>query len=66
MSEVYNPESQLLERLENLEIEARRLARKRDVSTNNKHREILTRQLQETEAQINHLRWLRHQTHSNL
>ena len=52
MSEVYNPESDAYQKLESLELEARRIKRKVDVADSPDEREVLIRQLQETEDQI--------------
>jgi hypothetical protein len=56
LSEVYNPETQVFERLEALEVEARELARKRDAAATPQDRQVIGRQLQEVEAQIDALK----------
>lgn len=56
MSEVYNPESQDQERIEALEIDAVALAKKRDHARTPGEREIVERQLRETEDEIAALR----------
>jgi hypothetical protein len=52
MSEVYNPETQLYERLAELELEARQLATKRAAATNAQDREVIERQLRELEERV--------------
>ncbi len=56
MSEVYNPETLLRQRIEALEIEARTLVSKRDTSPANDDRQVLERMLSEIEARVTSLR----------
>lgn len=56
MSEVYNPETKLYERLEALAVEARQLAHKRDAAADADDRAVLDQQLREVEERIAHLR----------
>ena len=58
MSDVYNPENVQRERIETLEVEARRLARRMRESPNDKDRAVLQRQLREVEQQVRRLRRL--------
>jgi len=61
VTEVYNPESRDIERLEALTIEARRLAIARDRSTTQHDRATLERHLREVENRImRHRLRLRH------
>jgi len=60
VTEVYNPESVQIERLEALTMEARRLAMARDRATDPRDRRTLAHQLAEVEHRIGRLRlWLR-------
>ena len=52
MSEAYNPETELIAKLETLELEARQLAKKRDQAKSPDDRQVLERQLKEVENQI--------------
>ncbi len=52
MSEAYNPETVVYEKLEALEVEARQLAQKRNAAANDNDRTILERQLKEIEEEI--------------
>ena len=56
MSEVYNPETLLRQRIEALEIEARTLVSKRDTTPANDDRQVLERMLSEIEARVTSLR----------
>jgi hypothetical protein len=56
MSEVYNPETLLRQRIEALEIEARTLVSKRDTAPANDDRQVLERMLGEIEARVTSLR----------
>ncbi len=56
MSDTYNPETKDYERLEALEIEARKIAQKRDQAATPEDRKVLERQLEEVEGQINTLK----------
>ena len=55
MSEVYNPESDLMAEIERLELEARDLRRKIEHLANEQDRRVMNRQLQELEEQVSHL-----------
>jgi hypothetical protein len=55
MSQVYNPESDLMAEIERLELEARELRRKIEHLANEQDRRVMNRQLQELEEQISHL-----------
>jgi hypothetical protein len=52
MSQVYNPESDLMEHIERLELEARDLRRKIEHLVNAQDRRVMNRQLQELEEQV--------------
>lgn len=56
MSEVYNPESEQYRELESLEVEARDLARRRNSAKSPQEREVLAKQLSETEKRIEALK----------
>jgi predicted nuclease with TOPRIM domain len=55
MSQVYNPESDLMEEIERLELEARDLRRKIEHLVNEQDRRVMNRQLQELEEQVSRL-----------
>ena len=55
MSQVYNPESDLMEEIERLELEARDIRRKIEHLVNEQDRRVMNRQLQELEEQIGRL-----------
>jgi hypothetical protein len=55
MSQVYNPESDLMEEIERLELEARDLRRKIEHLVNEQDRRVMNRQLHELEEQISRL-----------
>jgi predicted nucleic acid-binding Zn-ribbon protein len=55
MSQVYNPESDLMEQIERLELEARDLRRKIEHLVNEQDRRVMNRQLQELEEQVTRL-----------
>ena len=55
MSQVYNPESDLMEQIERLELEARDLRRKIEHLVNEQDRRVMNRQLQELEEQVSRL-----------
>ena len=55
MSQVYNPESELMEQIERLELEARDLRRKIEHLVNAQDRRVMNRQLQELEEQVSRL-----------
>jgi hypothetical protein len=55
MSQVYNPESDLMEQIERLELEARDLRRKIEHLVNVQDKRVMNRQLQELEEQISRL-----------
>jgi hypothetical protein len=56
MSAVYNPESEMIARIEQLELEARQLRRSIEHSHGLEDRRVLNRQLQELKDQIEFLR----------
>ena len=56
MSEAYNPETKFQEKLESMEIEARRIAQRRNEAKNTEDRQILERQLKEIENEIAQLK----------
>ncbi|MDX1681893.1 MAG: hypothetical protein R3336_02125 [Phycisphaeraceae bacterium] len=56
MSEVYNPEAALYQRIEALEIEARSMKTKRDEATSDADRTVRDRQLREIEKEIERLK----------
>ena len=55
MSQVYNPESDLMEEIERLELEARDLRRKIEHLVNAQDKRVMNRQLQELEEQVSRL-----------
>ena len=55
MSQVYNPESELMAEIERLELEARDLRRKIEHLANAQDRRVMNRQLQELEEQVSRL-----------
>ncbi len=55
MSQVYNPESDLIEQIERLELEARDVLRKIEHSHSAQDKRVLNKQLHELEEQIKHL-----------
>jgi len=55
MSQVYNPESDLMAEIERLELEARDLRRKIEHLVNEQDRRVMNRQLQELEEQVSRL-----------
>jgi predicted nucleic acid-binding Zn-ribbon protein len=55
MSQVYNPESELMEEIERLELEARDLRRKIEHLVNEQDKRVMNRQLNELEEQISRL-----------
>jgi predicted nucleic acid-binding Zn-ribbon protein len=55
MSQIYNPESDLMAEIERLELEARDLRRKIEHLVNEQDRRVRNRQLQELEEQISRL-----------
>jgi hypothetical protein len=56
MSEVYNPESSIYERLEALAVEARQLVHKRNEAASPEDRAVFERQLQEVETRVERLK----------
>ena len=52
MSTVYNPESQLIEEIERLELEARNIRRKIEHVINESDKRVLNRQLKELSDEI--------------
>ena len=56
MSAVYNPETEIIARIERLELELRDLRRKIEHARNDADRHVLNRQLGELETEIQRLR----------
>jgi predicted nucleic acid-binding Zn-ribbon protein len=56
MSAVYNPETEIIARIERLELEMRDLRRKIEHARNESDRRVLNRQLGELEVEIQQLR----------
>ncbi len=56
MSQVYNPESEVMAEIERLELEARQIRRSVEHAHNEADKRVLNRQLQELKEQIQHLR----------
>lgn len=56
MSQVYNPETEVIAEIERLELEARDVRRKIEHARNDADRRVLNRQLSELKEQIEHLR----------
>jgi hypothetical protein len=56
MSTIYNPESEIIARIETLELEARQIRRRLNNAHLEADRRVLERQLKETEQQIEVLR----------
>ena len=56
MSQVYNPESEVIAEIERLELEARSIRRRVEHARNEADKRVLNRQLQELKEQIEHLR----------
>ena len=56
MSQVYNPEADIIAEIERLELEARAIRRRVEHVSNNDDRRVLNRQLQEIKEQIAHLK----------
>ena len=52
MSTVYNPESQIIEEIERLEFEARKIRRKIEHVSNENDRRVMNRQLKELSEEI--------------
>jgi hypothetical protein len=52
MSTVYNPEAQIMEEIERLELEARNIRRKIEHVTNENDKRVMNRQLKELDEQI--------------
>jgi hypothetical protein len=55
MSVVYNPEAEIIARIEALELEAREVRRRIEHAHNNADKKVLNRQLAELEAEIQFL-----------
>jgi hypothetical protein len=53
---VYNPESDALQQLQTLELQARRLAKKLGEAATHQDRQVIERQLRETENRIENLK----------
>lgn len=56
MSQVYNPESEVMAEIERLELEARQIRRSVEHARNEADKRVLNRQLEELEADIERLR----------
>lgn len=56
MSQVYNPEADIIAEIERLELEARSIRRRVEHAHNQEDKRVLNRQLQELKDQIDHLR----------
>jgi hypothetical protein len=56
MSQVYNPESDIIAEIERLELEARTVRRSVEHARNEQDKRVLNRQLQELQDQIEHLK----------
>lgn len=56
MSQVYNPETELMAEIERLELEARQIRRSVEHARSEADKRVLNRQLQELKEQIEHLR----------
>lgn len=56
MSQVYNPESDVMAEIERLELEARQVLRSIEHAHNEADRRVLNRQLREVNEEIEHLR----------
>ena len=56
MSQVYNPESDIIAEIERLELEARGIRRKVEHARTEQDKRVLNRQLQELQDQIEHLK----------
>jgi len=56
MSQVYNPESEVMAEIERLELEARQIRRSVEHARNANDKRVLNRQLEELKGQIEHLR----------
>jgi len=56
MSQVYNPESEVMAEIERLELEARQIRRSIEHAHNDADKRVLNRQLAELKEQLEHLR----------
>ena len=56
MSQVYNPETEVMAEIERLELEARNIRRSIEHAHNAEDKRVLNRQLAELKEQIEHLR----------
>ena len=56
MSQVYNPEADIIAEIERLELEARMIRRRVEHAHSEQDKRVLNRQLQELKEQIEHLR----------
>ncbi len=56
MSEVYNPEAEVIAEIERLELEARGVRRRVEHARNEEDKRVLNRQLKELEEQVEYLR----------
>jgi len=55
MSEEYNPQAQIIEEIERIEVELKELIRKRDSIEDPAEKNILQQQIDELEAKVKHL-----------
>ena len=55
MSEEYNPQAQVIENIERLEVELKELLRKRDRMANPEERKVLDAEVQEMEGELRRL-----------
>lgn len=56
MSQIYNPESDIMAEIERLELEARDIRRRVEHARGAEDKRVLNRQLTEVEEQVEHLR----------
>lgn len=56
MSQVYNPEADIIAQIERLELEARSIRRSVEHARNESDKRVLNKQLQELKEQIEHLK----------
>lgn len=56
MSQVYNPEADVIAAIERLEMEARSIRKRVEHARNNADKRVLNRQLQELQTEIEHLK----------
>ena len=56
MSQVYNPEADIIAAIERMEMEARSIRKRVEHVHNNADKRVLNKQLQELQTQIDHLK----------